>query len=237
MLRSLIVLGVLAGCAAPPAIQPVDTSPSPAATVALSPLAAVQQADLPPALRPSSAPMDHSSMAASSMDHSSAETPLSNALTAYLVIHSALANDTIEGVSGAAHDFVDAFGLAIEDAPADDPHLWHMRADETTAVQAHASSLVQAADLVSARAAFGELSAPFASLIEAVGSPEGFDLVRHTCGMQSEAPEGGVWLQRAGDVQNPYFGGAMQICSREHSPVQNGAETDPTAHAGMNHGS
>jgi len=235
MLRFLLALGVLAGCAAPPALLPMaEVLPTvTSASVVLSPLASVQQAVLPPALRPSSAPTTD----ASSMVAMPADTPLGNALSAYLLIHAALASDTIDGVADAAREFETAFRLAIEDAPADDPHVWHMRANETAAVQTHASSLARATDLVGARSAFSELSAPFASLIEVVGPPDGFDLVRHTCGMPSDAPEGGVWLQRAGDVRNPYVGGAMPMCARESSPLSDGIDTDPAAHTGMTHGS
>ena len=37
--------------------------------------------------------------------------------------------------------------------------------------------------------------------------------------MTTGAPEGGVWLQRAGPVRNPYFGTAMLMCSRSAEPL------------------
>ena len=232
MLRSFLALGVLAGCAAPPAIlQPADIPIAATSTsVDLDPLNAVRPPERSPALRSSASSMVHSTMTAESVN-----TPLGDALTAYLAIHAALASDRIVGVADAARDFQSAFALANEDAPADNPHVWHMHADETDAVQAHASSLAQAEDLTSARAAFGNLSEPFALLVEAVGAPSGFDLVRHTCGMQSGALEGGVWLQRAGEVQNPYFGGAMQMCAQEPSPTSDGIEVEGATDSHMSH--
>ncbi|GAB5537086.1 MAG: hypothetical protein Rubg2KO_33350 [Rubricoccaceae bacterium] len=161
---------------------------------------------------------------------SSASSPLGDALAAYLTIHDALASDTIEGVTEAARAFDAAFALAIQNAPADNPHVWHMRAGETSGVQQHAQSLAAATDIESARSAFGQLSAPFAMLIEAAGAPDGFDLVRHTCGMQPELPEDGVWLQRVGEVRNPYFGGAMQMCSLERSSARRtSSRVEPSA--------
>lgn len=150
--------------------------------------------------------------------------PLAEALTAYLALHDALASDRLEGVAGSARAFGDAFTRAIQMPPPGAPHFWHMRSGQTDDVEAAAARLTTSSDLSSARFAFGALSAPFASLLEAHEMPGGFNLVRHTCGMQPDAPEGGVWLQREGEVRNPYFGAAMQMCARESHPASSPTE-------------
>ena len=256
MFRTVLALGVLAGCAAPPAIvQAPAPPPSTAAsvTVSLAALAPVRQPDLPAPLRPAEdAPHasgahetgDHEMGGHAAMGHAeprhappvvqdASSSPLAASLDAYLAIHAALADDATTGVPEAARALASAFERAIQDAPADDPHVWHMRAGETSAVQAAAVELAAASDLETARAAFGRLSVPFASLVEAVGAPEGYDLVRQTCGMQPDAPEGGVWLQRAGEVRNPYVGAAMRMCARDRAPLSKPPATEPDA-AGHN---
>ena len=94
-----------------------------------------------------------------------------------------------------------------------------MRSAEVAAVETHALALADAADLVGARAAFGQLSAPFVALVEAHGAPAGYDLSRFTCGMISDAPEGGVWLQRGTEGRNPYFGERMLACGSRDDAI------------------
>ena len=138
-------------------------------------------------------------------------TPISPALDAYLAVHDALAADRFDAEAAAA--FEAAVADLVAAAPADDPHLWHRMGAEVEAVLTSARALAEADGLDEGRGAFGLLSVPFAALVEAAGVPEGYDLARHTCGM-TDAPEGGVWLQREGPVRNPYFGTGMLMCSR-----------------------
>ncbi len=120
-----------------------------------------------------------------------------------------------------------------ESAPADAPHFWHERAAETDGIRAHAHALSRATDLGAARAAFGALSPPFAALVETVGVPAGYDLARFTCSM-ADAAEGGVWLQREGEAQNPFFGPAMASCGSRDETLggtpEHGAVEGPHDH-------
>ena len=145
-----------------------------------------------------------------SMD--AALTPLTETLDAYLALHDALASDKLD--AAAAQAFSTAFDRAVAEAPAEDPHLWHARSAEVNAVRDAAAALAGAGDLAAARAAFGEMSVPFVALVRAHGVPAGYDLARFTCGMAQDVPEGGVWLQRDGELRNPYFGAAMLTCGR-----------------------
>ena len=170
-----------------------------------------------------------------SMD--TAPTPLTQTLDAYLVLHDALASDQLD--AAAAQSFAAAFDRAVAEAPADDPHLWHARMDEVEAVRAAAAALAGAGDLAAARVAFGEMSVPFVALVRAHGVPAGYDLARFTCGMAQDVPEGGVWMQRDGELRNPYFGAAMLTCGRRDGglpPMDNGNAGHHMGSSGMGSG-
>lgn len=166
---------------------------------------------------------------------------LAGALDAYLAIQDALASDRRPSTAS-VRAFDAAVAALVEAPPQGDPHFWHMRAAEVQAVQAGAAGLAAVADpgsssaqaLNAVRVAFGELSEPFARWVEVLGVPEGYDVVRFTCGTFSAAPEGGVWLQRAGDTRNPYYGSAMLTCGTQDGPMPH-RNHEGMDHDGMNH--
>lgn len=222
MFRLLCALGVfVAGSAAPLAqssLHPAHAD-APAAPVALvtSPLAPAPPADVPAVLRPTASASHttgHAHTAHSALPRQMDVVPagLAETLDAYLALHDALASDRLDGVSAAAGALTEAFRPLTEATPAGDPHFWHMRSTETAAVLENAEALAAATTLQDARVAFGRLSTPLVALVDAMGTPDGYDLAVHRCGMAADVPEGGVWLQRAGDVRNPYFGSAMLTC-------------------------
>lgn len=223
MSRSLLLLGAtfLAGCAsispaAPSASHPAAPEAAPAVGRAtLAPLPAAEAPNVPAVLRPVAASGTASGAHAGHGEMSSqttATSPLAEALDAYLAIHDALASDRLDGVPGQAEAFRSAFSAAIVVAPAGDPHAWHRHTAETAAVLDAVPRLAEAGDLATARSAFAALSLPLADLTEAVPMPAGYALARYTCGMRADLPGDGVWLQHAGDIRNPYFGGAMAMC-------------------------
>ena len=171
---------------------------------------------------------------ASGSTWSTADEPFPAALDAYLAVQAALASDQTD--RAAAQAFAAAFAEATEGMPPADPHLWHSRSGEVTAVRVAAQQLAEASDLAAARLAFGALSVPFAALAEAHGVPGGYALARFTCGMASGVPEGGVWLQPDGELRNPYFGAAMLTCGRRDGAL---SETDGATqmdHGDVDHG-
>ena len=257
MVRTSALLGlVLAGCAAPSGVA-VDAShpasasaPTAGLVVSAAPLAPAAAPTLPAPLRPS--PGDHamaahdaSPMPSMEMEHGAMghaemasmpapgadEAPTRAVLDAYLAVHDALAADRL--APDAAALLADALLTWTETPPADDPHLWHSRADDVAAARQSAAALAAATDLDAARAAFGALSAPFGRLVEAVGVPDGYDLDRFTCGM-ADVDEGGVWLQPAGEAQNPYVGASMARCGTRDGAVP--SATEPTAMDHDGHG-
>ena len=236
---SVLALGlVVAGCAAPAATLPdADFAASPEPTVSLAPLSTTPRPDLPVPLRPTGsstvtaeAAMDHGAhvpLAISgdtTVDHDQMPPPedappLSRALDAYLSVQEGLADDDLALVPPQAHAFIEAWARATANAPADDPHFWHMRADAVAAVRDHALALAEADGLDDARQAFGHLSAAYVALVEAHGAPADYDLSRFTCGMRSDLPGGGVWLQRGAEPRNPYFGARMLTCATSGAAV------------------
>lgn len=164
------------------------------------------------------AAMDHTAMMSDDamMDMAAMSDDLGAALDAYLTIQSALASDELPGASS-----VRAFDAAVANLGAH---------GDVATIRAGATSLAAAEDLGAARIAFGELSAPFVSLVETTGVPEGYDVARFTCGMFTDVPEGGVWLQRGAATKNPYYGSAMLTCGAEDRPMP------MMDHEGMDHG-
>jgi protein SCO1/2 len=77
------------------------------------------------------------------------------------------------------------------------------------AIEAAASELRNASDLKAARAAFGQLSDALLIAAKASAAILGADVQVAFCPMARK-----YWLQKGGEVQNPYFGKAMSDCGR-----------------------
>ncbi len=135
---------------------------------------------------------------------------LREALEHYLVIQRALAGDSLVGVAGAAR----GFGAAIGE----------VEGGEIPGVD----ELAKASDLAEARLAFGKVSVGLRKLVTATGVPEGFEgnLLAMHCPMFTEDQGGAVWLQAAGEIENPYMGARMLGCfdDRVVLPVAGGGE-------------
>jgi len=110
----------------------------------------------------------------------------------YLQIHAALATDQMTGVSAAA--------TAIERAAAG-------LGQQAATIVAGAKKLGAAADIVAARAAFGELSDAIIAYATATKSSLGKDMRVAYCPMVNKP-----WLQKDKELRNPYYGAAMLTC-------------------------
>ena len=107
----------------------------------------------------------------------------------YLHIQVALANDSTEGVSEAAR------AIAAEAAG---------MGEQAAAIGAAAEALADAADLWSARDAFGPLS----EALIAYGREVGFGELRLAyCPMVDKE-----WLQATSELRNPFYGSMMLTC-------------------------
>lgn len=110
--------------------------------------------------------------------------PTSEILNAYLKIQEALASDSMTGVSAAATEI---------SKKAKDPSMKNP-----------AGKLSRATSLADARKEFKTLSAVMDKWAKKE-KLEGIDRV--TCSMA-----GASWLQRQGEIKNPYYGAQMQSC-------------------------
>ena len=113
-------------------------------------------------------------------------------LDPYLRVQVALAADTIQGVKQEA--------AAIAKAATELGQPAAKLADT-------ASKLEAAADLKTARAAFGDLSSALIAYAEATGSTPPADVKVAVCPMVPNP-----WLQKGDEVRNPYYGADMLHC-------------------------
>lgn len=75
---------------------------------------------------------------------------------------------------------------------------------ENTPLALHAQAVSEAANTDAARLAFGEISILLRTAMQNGSAIEGLQLYR--CGMARGMPDKGVWLQRAGERRNPFYG-------------------------------
>lgn len=153
---------------------------------------------------------------------------LTDALDAYLAIQTALANDTIDDVAGAAQSLVDAVAVMRDIPVPDHPHFWHLLSDALATIKKESASLTGATDLAQARLAFGPLSVGFRSLLAATGVPPGYSnpVFALHCPMFKRDQGGTVWIQAGEEARNPYMGSAMLGCfdDRRVIPITGGGK-------------
>jgi multidrug efflux pump subunit AcrA (membrane-fusion protein) len=146
------------------------------------------------------------------------QTQLIVVLENYFEIQRLLYNDSLAGVNKSAKTIVEAIKLAAAIELPDDLHFWHNNTELAT-VQKHAALLASVTDINRARIEFGSIGLEMSNFIKLTGLPDSFqqEIVGVKCGMFSEAPEGGIWLQASGTIQNPFYGAdsPMNDCSSE----------------------
>jgi len=149
------------------------------------------------------------------------EEDLVKALNGYFFIQNALADDTVGGLSDAAHALAAAIGDMQTATVPDKPDFWSQWADPLAVVTRESAAVATAADIASARLAFGNLSVAFRPVVVALGIPPRYEsqvLVMH-CPMFSKDQGGAVWLQTGEDVRNPYMGSAMLGCFDDRKAI------------------
>jgi hypothetical protein len=116
----------------------------------------------------------------------------------YLHIKTALANDSIDGVTDAARS------IAAEAAKMTYHWPGNVAVDATQAIATAAQTLVRATDIKTARAAFGPLSDALIQYADEVGLGQ---LKVAYCPMVQKS-----WVQEDGAIRNPFYGSAMLSC-------------------------
>ncbi len=101
--------------------------------------------------------------------------PLKQLLDAYMAIGDQLASDAIEGVAEQAQKIGPAVDALVKVEIPDNPHIWHMHADDVRAIREQALALAEAQDLNAARTVYGVLSDALERVISATGVPDGYE--------------------------------------------------------------
>jgi len=153
---------------------------------------------------------------------------LTQAVEAAAAISQTLAGDVVEGLAERAASLETAL-RKLAGAPA----LATVREQLTQAAQ-RTAELRSAATIERSRAVYAQLSASLATALERTGLPPALaqrvELVH--CPMYNPDEGGAWWLQRAGDVKNPYMGAAMLRCHdrRQAIPAVAASSTIEPAH-------
>jgi len=149
-------------------------------------------------------------------------TKLAEALKSYTSIGDRLAGDSLEGIAEHAKVLADVLDATVKLTIPDQPHFWHKHTEAAT-VRAGALALIDQNDIAEARLQYAELSLAFEKLLIATGVPSriGHEMQILRCPMFRSGQGGGIWIQSAGDVRNPYFGSMMLRCfdERKSMPV------------------
>ncbi len=142
------------------------------------------------------------------------DTKMQAILVDYLKIQNALAADVTTGLPQAAGDLA-AKAKQITPAELRGEHAEHFK-DLPAKLATGAGRVAGAASIAAAREAFKELSRPMA-MWASMTKPKGVDVV--FCSMA-----GASWLQKRGDIRNPYYGKEMLACGEIVGGDKAGAE-------------
>lgn len=123
-------------------------------------------------------------------------------LRKYLVIQKGLAADNLNRVTKAANAIVRK-SSKLDAATVTGKHVSHYE-HVPMKIRKAAKEIAAAKDIKSAREGFKKLSRPMA-MWAGMSKPNGVDVVY--CPMAKAS-----WLQKSGDVRNPYFGKKMLSC-------------------------
>ena len=161
------------------------------------------------------------------------EEALATMLDAYFAIGDQLASDTMEHVNEKTQQMLEAFHTLENEAPRE---LWESHKDHTLAIHDYGRELGDVSDIKTARSIYGSLSQAVNHLVTPTGVPtkDEKQVYKYICGMASDVPQGGVWLQKGFPARNPYFGSSMLRCYSDQTQVS-AAVTKESSHAAPEH--
>jgi len=125
-------------------------------------------------------------------------------LESYLQIAKALSNDSLDGVQKEAQAIA-KHARSLDSGSVSGEHAAHYK-DIPMNLKKAAEALGEAKTLDEARDSFKQLSMPMA-MWATMSEPENVDVLY--CSMAKAS-----WVQRQGNVRNPYYGSAMRECGR-----------------------
>ncbi|MCB9917382.1 MAG: efflux RND transporter periplasmic adaptor subunit [Planctomycetes bacterium] len=154
-------------------------------------------------------------------------------VAAYVRIGDVLASDRTTGLDEQGLEIATAVDAMIAVEIPGHELFWNEH-DEVATVRGKAFAMAGSPELAEARLLFSDLSIALSKLLRATGvpsSPAG-RLEELHCPMFLENQGGATWLQRSGDVKNPYFGAKMLSCFDERRalpPAGTEAELEKTS--------
>jgi hypothetical protein len=139
-----------------------------------------------------------STVVIASVSAAEASDALKNVVSSYLEIQAQLAADKTDGIKGPAAEIVKNAA----------------QVEGGKEIAASAKELERTGDIKTAREAFGKLSTAVIAAVKASGGGiEGLKL--GYCPMAAAS-----WLQKDGQVRNPYYGSAMLTCGELRDPTK-----------------
>jgi Cu(I)/Ag(I) efflux system membrane fusion protein len=143
---------------------------------------------------------------------------LAAVLTHYLALHEALAGDNLE----AAHKASAALAKTAEGVSPKSPEQFNAAwLPLRRQLVSHSKHLGHSKTLDEARPVFRDISHQIATLLRVFGNPTKETVRLASCPMALQE-EGAEWVQRASDIENPYFGASMHSCGEVHNVVEHG---------------
>jgi Cu(I)/Ag(I) efflux system membrane fusion protein len=146
-------------------------------------------------------------------------------VAAYLDVHEKLAADDDEGAAEAFSELARQSAGFDPLAPAEARKVYLELRDQ---VAAEARQAAKSKELDAMRRALSTLTKPLVVMLVRFGNPVKGPVRLVHCPMAFDG-RGAFWLQRAHDIQNPYFGAAMFTCGEIQLTAQRGARMSPHA--------
>lgn len=136
----------------------------------------------------------------------------------YLALHQGLAGDKLEAALEASSKLAKAAKSVEPKAPEAFREAWMpLRRQLIT----HAEHLGHAKTLDEARTPFRDISQQIATFLRVFGNPTKESVRLAFCPMALDG-EGAEWVQRASEIENPYYGASMHSCGEVHNVVEHG---------------
>ncbi len=146
------------------------------------------------------------------------EEALGGVVSSYLALHEALASDQLPEAKAAAEKIHAAAKAFDPTAPEVMREAWGPLRRQ---LMGHSTHLSKTETLDEARVPFRDLSQQIATLLRVFGNPSKETLRLAFCPM-ALGDEGAEWVQRASEIENPYYGSSMHSCGDIHESVEHG---------------
>ncbi len=146
------------------------------------------------------------------------EASLSSVVTSYLALHEALASDDLVAAKNASNALSNSAEALQPKSPQTFREPWLVI---RKLLLAHTKHLAGSTTLDEARVPFRELSRQIATLLRVFGNPSKETVRLAFCPMALKG-EGAEWVQRASEIENPYFGSSMHSCGDINESVAYG---------------